>query len=79
LQCQTSDGARMVLLREVLHVPQAKASLFALRTATEAGAEVLIKGSVSQFFMRGWLCMEAIQGDGLWQVESNGGGKVTPA
>jgi hypothetical protein len=79
LQCQTSDGARMVLLREVLHVPQAKASLFALRTATEAGAEVLIKGRVAQFFMRGRLCMEAIQGDGLWQVVSNGGGKVTPA
>jgi hypothetical protein len=30
LQYQTSDGARMVLLREVLHVPQAKASLLAL-------------------------------------------------
>jgi hypothetical protein len=79
LQCQTSDGARMVLLREVLHVPQTKASLFALRTPTEAGAEVLIKGRVAQFFMRGRLCMEAIQGDGLWQVVSNGGGKVTPA
>jgi hypothetical protein len=79
LQCQTSDGARMVLLREVLHVPQAKASLFALRTATEAGAEVSIKGRVAQFFMRGRLCMEAIQGDGLWQVVSNGGGKVPPA
>jgi hypothetical protein len=23
--------------------------------------------------------MEAIQGDGVWQVVSNGGGKVTPA
>jgi hypothetical protein len=59
-------------------VPQANASLFALRTATEAGAEVLIKGRVAKFFMRGRLCMEAIQGDGLWQVVSNGGGKMAP-
>jgi hypothetical protein len=79
LQYRTSDGARMILLREVLHVPQAKASLLALETATESGAKVLIKVRVAQFFMRGRLCMEAIQGDGLWQVVSNGGGKVTHA
>jgi hypothetical protein len=79
LQCQTRDGAKVVLLRDVLHAPKARANLFALRAATDAGAEIVIKERTAQFFMEGRLCVEAIQGNGLWQVVSKRGGKVATA
>ena len=34
----------IILLRDVLHVPEASANLFSIRTATEAGAQVILQG-----------------------------------
>ncbi|DBA92951.1 TPA: hypothetical protein ACH3X2_14242 [Trebouxia sp. C0005] len=35
-----------ILLRNVLHVPEASANLFSIRTATEAGAQVIFQGNI---------------------------------
>jgi hypothetical protein len=39
LECKTPEGPCVVTLMEVRHVPEAKANLFALRRATDAGAK----------------------------------------
>ena len=61
LECKTADGVSKVTLKEVRHVPGAKASLFALKRATDAGARVVVEGRVARFEMRGKVCMEATE------------------
>jgi len=39
-----TQAQQNILLRNVLHVPEASANLFSIRTATEAGAQVIFQG-----------------------------------
>ena len=68
LRCQTKEGVRLITLRNVRHVPGAKANLLALGRATDAGAEIRIRGKRAEFAFNGDVCMEAFQVDGLWHV-----------
>ena len=68
LECKTADGVSKVTLKEVRHVPGAKASLFALSRATDAGAKVVMEGQVAHFEMGGAVCMEATLRDGLFVI-----------
>jgi hypothetical protein len=70
LECKTGDGVSKVTLKEVRHVPEAKANLFALKRATDAGARVVIERRVARFEMGGIVRMEATQRDGLFEVET---------
>jgi hypothetical protein len=68
LRCQTREGVRLISLRNVRHVPAARANLLALGRATDAGAEIRIRGKRAEFVFSGGVCMEALQVDGLWHV-----------
>ena len=72
LQCRTPSGVGTVTLYEVRHVPKARANLFALRRATDAGARVTIEGRVAQFELGGVVCMEAEEKNGLWEIATAG-------
>ena len=39
-----TQAQQNILLRNVLHVPEASANFFSIRTATEAGAQVIFQG-----------------------------------
>lgn len=75
LRCQTKEGVRVTTLRDVRHVPGAKANLLALGRATDAGAEIRIRGKRAEFAFNGDVCMEALQVDGLWHVLTVSTGK----
>jgi hypothetical protein len=62
----------MVTLREVRYVPEAKANLFALRRATDAGAKIVLEGAECRFLMGGVVKMQAIQQEGMWKIETMG-------
>ena len=68
LHCKTSNGVGMVTLREVRHVPKARANLFALRRATDAGSKITIEGRLATFETNGVVCMEAKEKNGLWEI-----------
>jgi hypothetical protein len=68
LHWQTPAGVSTVTLQEVRHVPKARANLFALGRATDAGARVTIGGRVAQFELNGAVCMEAKEKNGLWEI-----------
>lgn len=68
LRCQTKEGVRLITLKDVRHVPRAKANLLALGRATDAGAEIRIREKRAEFAFNGDVCMEAFQADGLWHV-----------
>jgi hypothetical protein len=51
LECETQNGVSTVTLNEVWHVPGARANLFAMRRATDAGAKILIEKGKAQFEM----------------------------
>eukprot|EP00243_Klebsormidium_subtile_P008726 TRINITY_DN418_c0_g1_i2.p1 TRINITY_DN418_c0_g1~~TRINITY_DN418_c0_g1_i2.p1 ORF type:complete len:569 (+),score=90.43 TRINITY_DN418_c0_g1_i2:723-2429(+) len=70
LECKTGDGVSKVTLKEVRHVPEAKANLVALKRATDAGARVVMERRVARFEMGGIVRMEAMQRDGLFEVET---------
>jgi hypothetical protein len=70
LECKTPEGPCVVTLREVRHVPEAKADLFALRRATDAGAKIVVEGAGSRFLMGGVVKMQAIQQGSLWKIET---------
>ena len=59
-------------LKEVRHVLGAKAKLVCPDRghATDAGARVVIEGRVARFEMRGKVCMEATQRNGLFEMET---------
>jgi hypothetical protein len=57
LECKTAEGPCMVTLRELRHVPEAKANLFALRRAMAAGAKIVLEGAGCRFLMRGTMKM----------------------
>jgi hypothetical protein len=59
LHCKTSNGVGMVTLREVRHVPKARANLFALKRATDAGSKITLEGRLATFETNGVVCMEA--------------------
>ena len=73
LQCSTPNGAGSVTLKEVRHVPEARANLFALRRATDAGARIVIEGRTALFEMGGAVCMKAQERDGLWEIATAAG------
>ncbi len=64
LQCKVGGSTKEVLLREVLHVPGAFASLFSVRVAKRVGAEFLFKGGCCEMRMNGKVCMVGISVDG---------------
>jgi hypothetical protein len=68
LECETPNGPSVVTLKEVWHVPEARANLFAMRKATDAGAKILIEKGKAQFEMDGIVRMEAVQRGGLWEI-----------
>lgn len=68
LECQTKTGTKTVTLMEVRHVPEARANLFALRRATEAGAVIVMKGKSAQIEKNGRVYVEAEQRGGLWEI-----------
>jgi len=68
LECETPDGPSVVTLNEVWHVPGARANLFAMRRATDAGAKVSFEKGKAQFEMDGAVRMEAVQRGGLWEI-----------
>jgi hypothetical protein len=68
LHCITSNGVGMVTLREVRHVPKARANLFAPRRATDAGLQITIEGRLPTFKTNGVVCMEAKEKNGLWEI-----------
>jgi hypothetical protein len=68
LQCKTVNGVSKVTLKEVRRVTEAKASLFALKRATDAGARVVMERRVARFEMGGIVRMEAVQKDGLFEI-----------
>ncbi len=70
LECKTGDGVNKVTLKEVRHVPEAKANLFALTRATDAGARVVMERRVARIEMGGIVRMEAIPRDGLFEIET---------
>ena len=70
LECKTGCGVSKVTLKEVRHVPDAKANLFALKRATDAGARVVMERRVARFEMGGIVRMEATQRDGLFEIET---------
>jgi hypothetical protein len=72
LQCKTSNGVGMVTLKEVRHVPKARANLFALRRATNAGTKVTMEGRIATFETNGVVCMEAEERNGLWEIVPTG-------
>jgi hypothetical protein len=72
LECKTLEGPFMVTLKEVRHVPEAKANLFALRRATDAGAKIVLEGAGCRFLMGGTVKMQAIQQGSLWKIETVG-------
>jgi hypothetical protein len=55
LECETQNGVSTVTLNEVWHVLGARANLFAVRRATDAGAKILIEKGKAQFEMGVWL------------------------
>jgi hypothetical protein len=75
LHCKPSNGVGMVTLREVRHVPKARANLFALRRATDAGSKITIEGRLATFETNGVVCMEAKKKNGL-VGDSNHGRKA---
>ena len=70
LECKTGDGVSKVTLKEVRHVPEAKANLFALKRATDAGARVVMERRVARFEIGGIVRMEATQRDGLFEIKT---------
>jgi hypothetical protein len=72
LECTTPEGPCVVTLREVRHVPEAKANLFALRRATDAGAKIVLEGAGCRFQMGGVVKMQAIQQGALWKIKTVG-------
>jgi hypothetical protein len=68
LQCKTVNDVSKVTLKEVPHVPEVKASLFALKRATDARARVVMERRVARFEMGGIVRMEAVQKDGLFEI-----------
>jgi hypothetical protein len=68
LECKTLHGVSTVTLNEVWHVPGARANLFAMRRATDAGAKILIEKGKAQIEMGGVVSMEAVQRGGLWEI-----------
>jgi hypothetical protein len=72
LECKTPEGPCVVTLKEVCHVPEAKANLFALRRATDAGAQIVLEGAECRFLMGGVVKMQAMQQGGLWKIKTVG-------
>ncbi|GAQ93462.1 hypothetical protein KFL_015490020 [Klebsormidium nitens] len=68
LECETPNGAGKVTLNEVWHVPGARANLFAMRRATDAGARISFERGIARFEMGGVVSMEAVQRGGLWEI-----------
>jgi hypothetical protein len=74
LQCKVGGSTKEVLLREVLHVPGASASLFSVRVAEHVGAEFLFKGGCCEVRMNEKVCMVGISVDGgLYVVDQEHG------
>ena len=66
LQVKTPFGIKLVTLYNVLHVPEATASLFSTRQAMNHGSEVMFSNNRCQVTRNGKIVMEGIsQGDGL--------------
>jgi hypothetical protein len=61
LDCKTPEGPCVVTLKEMRHVPEAKANLFALRRATDAGARIVLKGAGCRFLMEGVVKMQVLE------------------
>jgi hypothetical protein len=61
LKCKTIEGPCVVTLSKVRHVPKAKANLFALRRATDAGTKMELEGAGCCFLMGGVVKMQTIQ------------------
>src|SRR3569833_2744726 len=72
LRCKTPSGVSTVTLREVRHAPRARASLFALTRATDAGARVVLQGRTAQVMTDGVVQMQAAKRGGLWEIETVG-------
>jgi hypothetical protein len=72
LECNTPEGPCVVTLKEVRQVPEAKANLFALRRATDAGAKIVLEEAGCHFLMEGTVRMQAMKQDGLWKIETVG-------
>ena len=70
LVCKTPSGVSTVTLREVRHAPEARASLFALTRATDAGARVVLEGRTAKVEMGGVVHVQAVQRGGLWEIET---------
>jgi hypothetical protein len=68
LECETQNGVSTVTLNKVWPVPGARANLFALRRATNAGTKTLIEKGKAQFERGGVVSMEAVQRGGLWEI-----------
>lgn len=72
LKCKTPSGVETVTLREVRHGPRARANLFALLRATDAGARVVLEGRTAQVMTDGVGRMEAVKRGGLWEIKPLG-------
>jgi hypothetical protein len=72
LKCKTPEGTSTVLLKEVLHIPYARANLFAMCKATDARAKIEMVGMKCRFLMGGTVEMRAIQQGVLWKIETVG-------
>ena len=69
LEVKTPSGTKTVRLLNVLHVPEATASLFSARQAMEGGFEVMFSNNRCQVTRGGHTVMEGIsQGDGLMVI-----------
>ena len=69
LEVTTPSGTKTVLLLNVLHVPEATASLFSATQAMEDGFEVISRNNRCQVTRNGHSVMEGIsQGDGLMVI-----------
>ena len=69
LQVKTPFGIKLATLHNVLHVPEATASLFSTRQAMNHGSEVKFSNNRCQVTLNGKVVMEGIsQGDGLMVI-----------
>jgi hypothetical protein len=68
LKCETQNGVSTVTLNGVWHVLGARANLFAMRRATDAGARILFEKGKAHFELGGVVSMEAVQRGGLWEI-----------
>lgn len=72
LKCKTLSGVETVSLTKVRHAPRTRAKLFALSRATDAGARVVRQARTAQVMTDGVFRMEAVEREGLWEIETVG-------